>query len=88
MISLVAMPDEDYRFVNWTGDVDTIADVNAAETVITMEDDYSVTTNFEGIPRPVNRPLIGGIIGGVVVIGLLVFFFFRRRKGKDWIEPR
>jgi len=68
--------------------VDTIVDVNAAETTITMEGDYSVTTNFEGIPRPVNWPPIGGIIGGVVVIGLLVFVFFGRRKKEDWIEPR
>ncbi|MBA7630610.1 hypothetical protein ES703_38133 [subsurface metagenome] len=31
------------------------------------------------VPKPVNWPLIGGIIGGVVVVGLGVFFWTRRR---------
>jgi len=46
-IDLVAEPDEDYRFKEWTGDVDTIANVNAAATNITMDDNYSITANFE-----------------------------------------
>jgi len=46
VVSLVAKPDEGYRFVNWTGDVDTIADVNAAATNITMDGNYSITANF------------------------------------------
>ena len=44
--NMVATPDAGYQFVNWTGDVDTIADVNAATTTITMNEDYSVTANF------------------------------------------
>jgi preprotein translocase subunit YajC len=51
MVDLVAEAEEDYRFVNWTGDVGTIADVNAASTTITMDDDYSITANFEGIAK-------------------------------------
>jgi len=47
-VNLVATPDAGYRFVNWTGDVDTVADVNAASTTITMNGDYSITANFEG----------------------------------------
>jgi len=47
VVELVAEPDEHYRFVEWTGDVDAIADVNAAETTITMYDSYSITANFE-----------------------------------------
>jgi len=46
VVDLVATPDEGYRFVNWTGDVGTIADVNAAATNITMNGDYSITANF------------------------------------------
>jgi len=45
-VELVAVPDERYRFVEWTGDVDTIADVYAASTTITMEGSYSITANF------------------------------------------
>jgi len=46
VVSLVAAPASGYRFVNWTGDVATIANVNAASTTITMNDDYSITANF------------------------------------------
>jgi len=42
----VAVADEGYRFDRWTGDVGTIADVNAAITTITMNGDYSITANF------------------------------------------
>jgi len=47
VVDIVAEPGEHYRFVNWTGDVDTIANVNAAQTTITMEDYYAITANFE-----------------------------------------
>ena len=46
VVNLVAKPDKCYRFVNWTGDVDTVADVEDATTTITMDDDYSITANF------------------------------------------
>ncbi|MGB5926019.1 MAG: hypothetical protein WBH01_08045, partial [Dehalococcoidia bacterium] len=46
VVDLVAEAEEGYGFVNWTGDVGTIANVNAASTTITMNDDYSITANF------------------------------------------
>jgi hypothetical protein len=46
VVDLVANPDAYYSFVEWTGDVGTIADINAAETTITMNDNYSITANF------------------------------------------
>jgi hypothetical protein len=46
-VTLVVFPHSGYGFVNWTGDVETIGDVNAASTTITMNDDYEVTANFE-----------------------------------------
>ncbi len=46
-VDLVAEPDEHYHFGNWTGNVGTIANVNAAATNITMDDSYSITANFE-----------------------------------------
>ena len=50
VVNLVAEADAGYRFVNWTGNVSTITDVNAAATNITMNGDYSITANFlEGI---------------------------------------
>jgi hypothetical protein len=49
VVNLTAEADEGYRFVNWSGDVYTIANMNAATTTITMEDDYSITASFTRI---------------------------------------
>ena len=46
VVNLVAEADIGYQFVGWTGNVTTIADVNAASTNITMDDSYSITANF------------------------------------------
>jgi len=46
---IVATPDADYHFVNWTGSGVTagkVADPNAADTTIMMDDSYSVQANF------------------------------------------
>jgi len=50
VVNLVAKPDSGYEFVRWTGDVDTIANVNAASTTITMNDDYYICAYFREIP--------------------------------------
>jgi branched-chain amino acid transport system substrate-binding protein len=58
VVDLVATPDEYYRFVNWTGDVGTVADVNAARTTITMNGSYEITANFEET-RPITFAIVG-----------------------------
>ena len=45
-VDLIAITDTFYNFVQWTGDVGTITDVNSAATNITMNDDCSITANF------------------------------------------
>jgi len=50
VVNLVAKPARGYRFVKWTGNVGTIADVNAASTNITMSGDYYIAANFRDIP--------------------------------------
>ncbi len=50
VVSVVAVPSTGYQFVSWTGDVDTVDDVEAASTTVTMSEDCSVTANFEPIP--------------------------------------
>jgi hypothetical protein len=75
LVRLVARPEGGYRLVKWTGDVDTVANVRAATTIIAMDGDYEVTANF-----PLNWPLIGGIVAAVVVAAGLPIFFVRRRK--------
>jgi hypothetical protein len=50
VVDLVAKAEGGYQFVNWIGDVCTLADVNDATTIITMQGDYSITANFEKTP--------------------------------------
>ena len=46
VVNLMAGAEEGYQFVNWSGDVGTIAAVNNATTTITMSGNYSITANF------------------------------------------
>ena len=46
VVDLVATADTGYQFVNWTGNVSTIANVNSANTTITMTGNYSIVGNF------------------------------------------
>ena len=52
VVNLVAESDEGYHFVNWSGDIGTITNVNAASTGITMNNNYSISANFEEGPVP------------------------------------
>jgi hypothetical protein len=63
-VDLVAAPSDGWRFKEWTGDVGTIADVNAAATNITMNDSYSITANFEWFD------IIQVAAGGFYTVGL------------------
>ena len=47
VVNLVATPDSDYEFANWTGNVDTMADPYAASTTITMNNHYRITASFD-----------------------------------------
>jgi hypothetical protein len=49
VVNLTAKAGEGYHFVNWTGDVGTVADVSDATTTITMNGNYSITANFVGV---------------------------------------
>jgi hypothetical protein len=65
---LTAEPDVGYNFLQWTGDVSTIADVNAASTNITMDDSYSITADFESVhPEPMALLSISSTSGGSVI---------------------
>jgi branched-chain amino acid transport system substrate-binding protein len=50
VVNLVGEPDEGYRFKNWTGDVESIDDVNAASTTIIMNGNHEITATFEQTP--------------------------------------
>jgi uncharacterized protein YkwD len=56
-VNLLAEPDEGYQFVNWSGDVGTVANADSALTAITTDDNYSIRANFlEGpsVPAGIN----------------------------------
>jgi hypothetical protein len=46
VVNLVANPNANYKFVNWTGDTANIANVNAATTTITMNANATIVANF------------------------------------------
>jgi Leucine-rich repeat (LRR) protein len=47
VISITATPAIGYQFDGWSGDMGAIANVNAASTTITMNNNYSIIANFE-----------------------------------------
>jgi uncharacterized repeat protein (TIGR02543 family) len=56
VVSLNATPDSGYQFVKWTGDVDTVDNVHASATIITVNGNYSIMAKFE-VPPPVQYSL-------------------------------
>ena len=50
VVGLIAEPDSGYEFARWTGNVDTIANVNDSSTTITMNGDYYISARFREIP--------------------------------------
>ena len=50
VVDLVAEAEEGYRFVEWTGNVSTITDVNAAATNIAIQSNYEITASFAPSP--------------------------------------
>ena len=64
VVILLAVPEEEFRFVRWSGDVDTVSDVNAASTTITMNDNYLISASFEVIHNLTISSTTGGSVTG------------------------
>jgi hypothetical protein len=94
VVDLVATPGEGYRFVNWTGDVGAIADVNAAATNITMNGDYSIITNFESAYLTVTTEAVTDITANSATLNMnytvgnfslvQVRFTYKKSAGLFW----
>jgi len=92
VVDLVAMAEEGYDFINWTGDVSAIADVYDAESTITMNGDYSITAEFV----PVYDLTISSSAGGSVTTpgegtfthaaGTVVNLVARAEEGYDFAD--
>lgn len=72
VVNLIATPDAGYRFVDWTGDVEAIADVESAKTTITMNGAYSVEARFVAVH---SLNILSSAGGSVTVPGEGVFTF-------------
>lgn len=81
VVDLVAGADEGYSFSGWSGDVSSLAEVDAAVTSITMHGSYSIVAVFAGQvhERVVDKRLIGGVIAAIVAAGVVVLLVRRRR---------
>jgi uncharacterized repeat protein (TIGR02543 family) len=66
VVRLVAEAASGYQFVNWTGETDTIAEVSAASTTITMNGDYSITASFQEIPGVRHSLTMSSTVGGSI----------------------
>ena len=62
VVNLVAVADEGYQFLKWSGNVGTIANINAPSTAITMNDDYSITANFVRLYKLTISSAAGGLV--------------------------
>jgi hypothetical protein len=70
VVDLVATPDADYGFVNWTHDVGAfVANVTAASTTIFMNGDHSITANFEKLLGGYNLTISSTTGGNVTTPG-------------------
>jgi len=69
VVNLFAEPEEGYQFVNWTGSVGTIANVNVALTTITANDSYSIRANFlEGSSIPIGISYTEAEAEGLIIV--------------------
>jgi hypothetical protein len=66
VVDLAAEAQAGYQFVKWTGDVDTVADINAASTAITMDDDCEILADFEVIPPVRYNLTTSSAAGGMI----------------------
>jgi uncharacterized protein YkwD len=69
VVNLFAQPEEGHQFVNWTGDVGNIANVNSALTAITADDSYSIQANFsEGPSKPPGINYTGAEVEALIIV--------------------
>jgi hypothetical protein len=88
VVNLVAAADSGYKFVNWTGDVGAIANVNLPVTTITMEGNYVIKANFEPIPAgKFSLTASSGAGGSVTAPGEGVFLYDGGRWSTWWRQP-
>jgi len=86
-VNLATSSDDGYQFDQWTGDVGTVADVNASATTILMDADKSITAVYTEESSSAATDLFGGlgtttiiIIAVAVVVIIVIVFIVRSRR--------
>jgi len=74
VVSITATPDSGWQFDGWTGNITA---PGSATTTLTMDSDKTVTAKFS-----ISWPLVGRLIGSVVLAGLLVTVLIVRRRAQ------
>jgi uncharacterized repeat protein (TIGR02543 family) len=77
VVSLTATPRSGWQFGGWTGDV---ADASSAESTVTIDSAKTITARFTERTNQVNRPLVGGIIGGLLLVAIIVLVLRYRKQ--------
>jgi hypothetical protein len=80
-VTLIAIPDNGYRFVRWTGDVRTIGNVKSAHAAIAIGGEYSITAEFERIPE--YRVTVSTTVGGQVMKPKEAISIYKGEKRAD-----
>ena len=79
-IDISAVPDSDWQFEGWSGDV---TDSTAAITTLTLDSDKTITASFSKSDTfQVNWNLTGGIVGGLAAVILLAGIIVARRRAQ------
>ena len=87
VVNLTAVPDEHYHFVEWTGNVSTVANATAPSTNITMNSSYSITANFELDPGWCSLAVSSTLGGSVTTPGEGNFVYYANRTANLTAVP-
>jgi len=77
VVSITATPDSGWQFDGWTGDVSNLVSAN---TTVTVDSDKVVTASFSLKTTQISWPLVGGVMGGLILVGLPVIILIVRRR--------
>ena len=63
-VSISAMPNPGYRFVRWSGDINNVNDVSAADTRVNLVENVEIIAEFEINQYIVDITAVNGVVSG------------------------
>jgi len=83
IVTIVATPDDGWRFSHWTGEVN---DKKAATTKVNVDASKSITANFTNKSSLGLIPLIIAIFGALVLVGIGWRYYYTTHKKSEKTE--